>query len=251
MADRGVSDVIGFTLIFGLVMATVAVVSLGGMDTLESIRDDEQMTNAVRAYDILADNVRDIHEEGAPSRATEIRVSDALLYYGDPISINVSGVNTADTDENFTLEYQMHPIVYEQTNTDKLVFANGAVLRDNRQGGVVQEEPPFSLGSNRTLIPILQTKGGAVQSVADSTVRIRAVQTTRAVLVAKSHNPYDEVWLNVTTPRQREWLLALDEQPDTSCQVVTQTGTDVVACEIDEPDRLYVSLVKMEVDLEA
>ncbi|MEA5386913.1 hypothetical protein VB779_07480 [Haloarculaceae archaeon H-GB11] len=95
MSERAVSEVVGFALVFSMIVAMVAIVTLGGMGQLQSARDFEQANNAERAFEVLADNLADVHQRGAPSRATEIDLEHAQLFVGDPVTINVSGEDTS------------------------------------------------------------------------------------------------------------------------------------------------------------
>jgi len=63
----------GFVFAFALVTASVGVVYTTGIGGLEDARENEQVTNAVRAFDVLHDNIEDVTREDAPSRATEKR----------------------------------------------------------------------------------------------------------------------------------------------------------------------------------
>ena len=68
---RGVSEVISFVLVFSLIAATVALVYVSGIGGLESTRSSQRVTNAERAFDVLHDNIANIHRRCTPSRATE------------------------------------------------------------------------------------------------------------------------------------------------------------------------------------
>ena len=90
MDERGVSDVVGFVLVFALVTATVGVVYTTGIQGLTGSRDVERVNNAERAFDVFANNVDDVIRRGAPSRATEVKLADADLHYGAPVTVNLT-----------------------------------------------------------------------------------------------------------------------------------------------------------------
>jgi hypothetical protein len=89
MTDRAVSDVIGYVLVFSLIIATVGIVTAVGFSTIEDRQRDERINNVERAFDVFAANVEDVYRGGAPSRATEIRLSGGTLQYGEPVTITV------------------------------------------------------------------------------------------------------------------------------------------------------------------
>jgi hypothetical protein len=244
--ERAVSDVIGFVLVFALVASTVAIVSVSGLSSLEAARDAEQVDNAERAFDVLADNMADIYGEGAPSRATEISLEESRLETGDPVTVNITRVTASGTQTN---NFTSLPIVYVGRNDERVVYSNGAVLREQRQGGLVVEDPPLLLSSERVVIPVVQTRAADRRnlSVSGTTVRIRAEKALRAPLISQPEAPAQDVILNVTTPRNEIWKRYLDRQPDTTC---TTPRESTVECTVSDPDRLYVSLVRIDVDFE-
>jgi len=66
--ERGVSDVVGYVLIFSLIVATVGVVTTVGFSTLEDRQDAERVNNVERAFDVFANNMENVYRDGAPSR---------------------------------------------------------------------------------------------------------------------------------------------------------------------------------------
>lgn len=250
--QRGVSDVIGFVLVFSLVATTVAIVSLSGFTALEDVRDAEKINNAQRAFDVLADNVEDVYDGGVPSRGTEISLVDAQLGTGSTITVNVTARNTT-TSDNFTVSRTVRPIVWSDATNDgtELVYALGAVLRAQPDGGVVITEPPFRLGSDRSVVRIVETAADQPQLFGGSTVLVRATQSNDRVIAAEDPPPgFDELWLNITTPRADIWNQYLDERPGADCSVVTLPGDDKVACELGTAEGFYVTLTRISIEIE-
>ena len=114
---RGVSETIGFVLVFSLIVLTVGVVLTVGYGGLQDARDAERVNNAERAFDVLADNVEDITHRGAPSRGTEVRLAEASLGAGSPTYLNVTGVNDSGGRVFSTGNYSTDTVVYEAENT--------------------------------------------------------------------------------------------------------------------------------------
>lgn len=250
-ADRGVSEVLGFVLVFALVASTVGLVSVYGFGALEDTRDAEQVTNAERAFDVLAANMANMHEEGASSRATELSLDRAKLEVGSPVRINVSAHNASGSD--VYAERSVDPIIYRGAEGTEIVYVAGAVFRDQETGGLMIQEPPMLLGSDRTLIPVIQTRhGGNVTSASGQTVRVRGELVSNRPLAGLSaaQSPYGNVTVNVTdSPRTELWAEYFESQPDTSCPVV-DTNANRLSCEIDEPETLYVTLSRIEYEFE-
>jgi len=247
--DRAVSDLVGFILVFALVVSVVAVVSTVGLSSLQSARDAEQTDNAERAFEVLSDNVDDVVHRGAPSRATEISLSDSTLSLGDPIQVEVRDPNHSDPTFLENRTFKPRPVIYDAGDT-RLVYVMGAVFRVERGGGVVLEpwDPVFE--RERTFLPVVNTASAtdSGQSVQASTVLVRALANSRRVEVADESGQYDDVWINVTSPRRDLWQGMLESHSELSCST---TGPETVKCQLDYvPGRIYVVDYRLALDLE-
>lgn len=233
---RGLSETIGFVLVFGIVMSTVAVVYVGGFDALTSARDAQQFGNTERAFDVMDSNVEDLAVRGAPSRTTELLLSDGAIRFGDPVTFNISagGANYYTTT--------IRPVAYRADGGNGIVYVNGAVFRQYDDGAVMFDEPRFS-GGNRTLIPYVITRADSRNVSTDGTRRllIRTRVTDRAVrkFSATTAN------LTITSPRAPAWQRYLEAELGTDC-----TGTDTrVECELPGED-VYVQALVVEIELD-
>jgi hypothetical protein len=247
---RGVSDLIGFVLVFSLVAAVVAIVSLAGLASLEDARDAQQTDNAELAMEVLSDNVADITERGAPSRATEVSLSDASLTLADPIQIEVRDP-TGPPDESFltTRTFNVRPIVYDDGGTE-LVYVMGAIFRAERQGGTVVQPWSPVVSADRTMVQVVNTGSATdgVQLIESSTVLVRTNGNQRVVAAEDDTSAYDDIWINVTSPRRDLWERMLDDHPAMDCST---TGPETVECEVTvDPRDLYVVEHRIAVDFE-
>jgi len=247
--ERAVSDLIGFVLVFSLIAAIVAIVSLAGLGTLENARDAQQTDNAERAMEVLSDNMADITERGAPSRATEVSLEEASMYLGEDTLIEVRDPQQSG-DPSFltTRVFKVTPIIYEDENAE-LVYVNGAVFRVEREGGVVLQEWEPVLDEDRTIIPVINTASstGGPQLISSSTILVRANRFQRVVPVADDTGVYDNVWINVTSERSDLWKRMLESNDDLDC---TDAGPDRIECELQyTPDRIYVTDTRISVAL--
>ncbi|GGN17230.1 DUF7289 family protein [Halarchaeum nitratireducens] len=196
MTERAVSDVVGYVLIISLILTSVGVVYTTGVTTLQDTRDAERVSNAEQALAVLQSNTNDVRYRGAPSRMTEIRLSNARLGPGDRVSINVSGAGTAS---NTTVR----PVVYTSEGGAKLVYAHGAVIRVEPDGGAAMlEEPDFRFGE-RSLVPVVDTEFSDPTTVGGQTrVFVRVAANDRATRI---HDAGGSANVTLTTPRPAPW----------------------------------------------
>lgn len=245
---RGVSEVVSFILVFSLVVSTVGVVYVSGFSGLERAQNAERLSNAERAFDVLADNIEDIYLEDAPSRATEIKLSDAQIGPGETTRLTVEITNVGEPN---TYTKEIDPLVYTATGDTEIVYEAGAVFRTDGTNGIMTREPPFLFAltdsKRRAVIPVVQTRAIDETSIGGSTtVLVRTEQAVRQAMTVRpdpsedSVSEYDvTITLETTPTRASLWEPYLEEQipwADSACS----TSGDTVTCSITV-DELYVT----------
>jgi hypothetical protein len=243
---RAVSEVLSYTFIFGLIVASIAIVSVGGMVGLENVRTNEQLSNAERAFDVLHDNLRAVHSEGAPSRATEVSLGDSQMFFGDNITMTVD-----ISSGQFSTE--IRPIVFRVDGERRLVYEAGAVIRQDRGGGVVLNDPPFTFVQNsdtQVRVPIVQTTAPEQESIGSTKILVRGQSVHRDVLNSTVDGGLTLNRLEIDSPRNDAWANYFQEQD--YCTTVDITGT-TVECEIHPdfttPAQLYVTEQSIRIEL--
>lgn len=236
MRSRGVSDVLGFVLVFALVTATVGVVYTTGLAGLQDAREIERVENAERAFDVFAASVDDELRRDAPGRATEIRLADATLSYGDPVTFNVTFDNSNDSYEAST-----RPVVYA-ADGGRVVYEAGAVVRDQPNGERMVRDPPMTFG-DAAVVPVVVARAHGLASVGGSrTVLVRTTAAKRSVFASRSAGPYN-LTVDVTSPRAPAWKRYFEDEADASCSLVGDTAVCTLRA-----DRVAVPVYKLDVE---
>jgi len=204
--DRGVSEVVGFILVFSLVVGTISLVYVGGFSGLESARDAERVNNAERAFDVMANNFQQMARGDAPNRATEIKLADAQLTTSDQRLVKVNASATNDT----VVEAESVVIRYDAPGDSRIVYENGAVIRVDDGNAVMKREPDFVFSdeNGRTAVVVRQIElRGAGQGIGgtSSTVLVRAERKSTFVndsaatddveIVIHTHEDRAEAWV--------------------------------------------------------
>ncbi|GAB7013931.1 DUF7289 family protein [Halolamina salina] len=235
---RGVSDTVGFVLVFSLVLLTVGTVLTVGYGGLQDVRDAERVNNAQRAFDVLANNIEDITARGAPSRGTEIRLAEASLGRGEPTVLNVSaeGDSLAFSTGNDSLD----SIVYEAEGT-RIRYAGGAVTRIQSDGSVMLVEPNFVISERRVILPVVELVVEQRRIAGSRTVLVRSVRTNRNVELDETD--VDQLDLNFTTPATDAWAGYL-EDGGMNC---SRPADDRLSCSAEDLDSVQVIRFTIEV----
>jgi len=196
-------------LVFSLVATTTGVVYAYGFGGLQDARDATAMNNAERAMDVFADNVRDVHEQGVPNRATEIKLNGGRLAVNGSTTVTVNATTTDPVrGANFTVSDEGTPITYREGDTT-IVSAHGAVLRQDGDAAVMRSDPGWVIDDEHALIPLIVTDrtGDRVAFGGSSTVLVRGQVTGRGVAGELVAAAGDDVTVTVTvaSPRADAW----------------------------------------------
>ena len=246
--ERAVSEVLSYSLIFGLIIASIAIVTVGGVNSLQTAQTNEQLSNAERAFDVLHDNLADVYSEGAPSRATEISLGDSQLFLDENVTFRVK------LDGVPEISREIRPLVFRIDGDRQLVYEAGATIRSERDGGIVLNAPPLALdadGAGHAHLPIVRTTSADVQSMGSTTILVRGQSWNREVLQSYVTNGPDLEYVEIETPRSGAWQDYFDQRE--YCIAVTEPSTDTVRCAIgngyEDPRHLYVTEQAIEISL--
>ena len=237
---RGQSETLGFVLVFGLMVSSIGIVYVAGFSGLQDVRDAERVTNAERAFEVLADNVEDITQRGAPSRATEIKLADARLYVGDTVEVQVNV-----PDGGFNETYQVRPLVYDAGTGTTIVYEQGAVIRMDGDDGIVRHESVFLLNGSRTVLPVVAMRSAESDGIAGSTTVLVRTDHSQTVLDYRNETR-NKVWVNVTSPRADAWRAHLNKSGEVHCESVAD---DTAPCQLTT-ESLTVTIVRINLALE-
>ncbi|MFC7028486.1 hypothetical protein ACFQH8_15755 [Halomicroarcula sp. GCM10025710] len=182
-------------------MTSVAIVSVSGLGSLQDARDAEQLENAERAFDVFADNLADLHRQGAPSRATEISLAQAQLATEDNVTMSVEIEDGSAS--TFTQSWEVRPLVYSGNQDRELVYEAGAVFRTNRDSGIVVREPPLAVNDDRVLFSIIGLNSPQVQSLGGSTVLVRTDHRAADVVYTNTTGGITRFEVTVRSPGRR------------------------------------------------
>lgn len=252
LGNRAASETLGFVFAFALVVASIGVVYTAGIGGLEDAREDEQLTNAVRAFDVLADNVEDLSREDAPSRATELKLAGASLEFGDPVTITVQA-NHSDpgNDANATFAMTTRPLVYSDS-AGEVVFSAGAIFRVDDGDAVMTSDPGLVLGDRQSVVPFLiaYPRGSSASVGGSSTVLVVAFRQSSGIDGRFDTGPGgDDSRVNVTveSPRAEAWGRYFDDQGMTKIDGDASDGDVTYQF---HTDTLFVSETVVEFELQ-
>ena len=248
---RGVSEVLGYILIFSLVLASITIVSTVGLGQIQEVRDVEQMNNAEAAFDLLATNFEDLTRRGAPSRSTEMQLATGQLEITDSIDVRFEGITESGTTA-FNESYDVRPLLYRGTANDRaVVYSSGAIFRTYAGSGTTVRSPAIVASDDRVSISLVHTRAASRESRGGGTARLRATHAQTVMLALDTEGTYDRVHMNVTSPRAHLWADTLSEYEEFTCSLDESGTVDRAACHVDDPERLQIALVQIDIAINA
>lgn len=135
----GVSEVLSFTLIFALMLGTIALLYTQAYPILEQEKNVEIDRNVERSLSILDENIDTVARGEAPSRETELKVSDSVLRVDDDgYNVTYSFYKNGNYS-NYTISPDV--MTYETATGARYYYLNGGIVHQQGESVYFVEEP--------------------------------------------------------------------------------------------------------------
>lgn len=220
-ADRGVSEVVAFVLVFGIIMGSVAVVYAFGLPAMLSYQESEQVQNAERAYTALAENFNDVlRYDGIVERSSEVTLREGSLSTPqETTTLDIDGLGDEDGWDSDTVE--LGALVYSYDDAI-IAYEGGGVFRGEADddGSVPIRQPKISCTGEQGIVSLVQIDADQpnVFSTEGREITIREDETRTASMDGTLN-----IEINESAELERGWELALDRY-----------GWDDGECDADE-----------------
>lgn len=208
--DRGVSDLLAFTLTFSIIVTGIALVSVGGLGAFDAIQESATTDVAESSMVGFAETVTDHADDGAPRRTTSMKLQ------GHGLSLQASTLNvTVDGD---TTPVATRTMVRETDTDTDLVYTSGAVYRVQREGLVVSRKPSIRCSPDSAYVAAVSLDGQTdVSSSGRVTIQTSLQNTTlvspaagrsasaSTVSVNVSQTAYPDAWHRLFDRELSNW----------------------------------------------
>jgi len=234
--NRGISDLVGYVLTFSILIASVGIVSSFGFQQLEDMRQNEQLSNAERAFRLMERNLDEIQQSQAPVRASEID-----LYQGT-ITTNTSGAFANITIEResdvdpFRKNISLNDIRYE-VREKVVAYESGSVFySDQNSNDVLEDGPEMICTDDEAVLSFVTVQGETGQEyLTGGTVGITARLNSTELIYPRNrtgpdsvgdsknvtvefHSRYDDAWEVFFDDLSDEWENAtVSSSPKFTC----------------------------------
>jgi len=250
--DRGVSDVLSFIFVFALILSTLSVTFVVGIDKLENQREQEATSNIERSLVLYNENVRDLINGKAKSRTTELRTQESTIGGGYKTSMSIDLENANEKYASNSTVF-----IYETDYDVNYVQEFGAILKvknpssDNPEV-IMLHEPKFVFTDNfnSTSFHMVETRHASNRKKFQSeAVLVRKTTDNTVVVTPHDSTVPENMAVTVQTPNYDFWETYLSSKTDVdSC--TTDSSEEKVTCELNNVEDYSISYTAITFEYE-
>ncbi|WP_067046873.1 DUF7289 family protein [Methanofollis ethanolicus] len=196
--NEGVSEAIGFILIFGLVLTGIALITLYGYPMLMQQQSNADVRNMEQTMVVLQNDMKALCFKNVPYKETALQVSGGSL-----AMVNASGTGprlNITADGMSPVEFSPGMLVYTSDGQDATIaLENGAVIRAQAGGSAMIAEPRwfFDTSSGTMVINLIALNGSPMSATGMGSVRLKLNSSS----TLGDGSPSDgKVTVNITDP---------------------------------------------------
>lgn len=158
-SDRGLSDVVAFVLTFGIIIASMALVSTAGIDQLTQLRDAEQIQTAERSMQAAAGEI-DHLEDGDSFRVLELGLGDGDVWVNEStISVNVTTDDGGGWDDARPFNVSSLEHRFTRSSRDvSVAYESGAVIRSD--SATPSSQPEWHVDEDTAIVTLVNITTG-------------------------------------------------------------------------------------------
>jgi hypothetical protein len=254
LGTRGVSDVVGYVLVFALIVGTTLPILAVGSPALEDRRDRVHATGGERAVAAFDEQMGAIERSEAQQGETLMRLGGGELAVEPTTTVTVAAVDAAGRRIQTHVTRRVGSVVYRYDGAVS-GYESGLRFRTDSVGSAPRDRPPIAtLGgpANRTVVSVVVVRSAAeAAAIARSgTVRVRTSVVDRRRLELPAVAAHTAVRLRVESPRAEAWADALDAVDGVTVDESATTPTEVVAT-LDRDDDVSVRVIVVEVAVDS
>ena len=263
--DRAVSEVVAFVLVFAIILGSVGILYSTGFQAMDDYQENEQLVNAERAMDALADNFNDvIRYSGVNQRYGELSLRDGTITTSDSgtkLNITIDGVgggepigtNGDGTFANYSDEATVDLGEFTYTSDGEIIaYEGGGLVRVGESGwSDMRKQPQITCAedSDTAVISLVAISSDA-QTVQSSSGRgvTMAVENRSSkvydeddfndddgdvtIAIEDGDTDYEDAW-NSTLSTERDWENGSNGNIERTCSDRERVVVTIVEVDIE------------------
>jgi hypothetical protein len=227
--NEGVSESIGFLLIFTLMITGIGLVTLYGYPLLikQQVSADEQIME--KNMIVLQNDIKSLAYKTVPYKETSLKIGGgALAIYNSTYAPPISKITIRDADNIFVDEFQSGDLIYTSDSAGiDISLQNGAVIKWQDGGAVMLAEPRwFYDGQTKTMVINL------VNFTSTNMMSRQGIGTVQMALGETQFNIYESpilgasVYVDYTPDSTQDYSVAWDNYFQNTLGMTREPGTE-------------------------
>lgn len=159
--EKGVSETVGFIIIFGIVITGIGLVTLYGYPVLLNQQAEANIRNMQKNMIVLQSDINSLTYKNVPYQETSLQVSGGTLMIEDP-SMDLSSFsiyNASPPPPYFVQDFRPGQLLFiSDSEPVEIGLQNGAVVKWQQGGSVMISEPRwfFDVDTGTLVITLIQ-----------------------------------------------------------------------------------------------
>ncbi len=139
-SDSAVSEVLGYTLVFGIVVLAIGLIYMAGIPALQSTKDATQFKSVEQGFMILNTDIRKVALDQSPVRTTKLGTAEGGMLASDPGACKLSLKIFESGNEQFNDTIELGRIEFA-SGVGSITCENGAVITKYASGSFMAVKP--------------------------------------------------------------------------------------------------------------
>ena len=228
--SRGISDVIGYILLFGMILVVATAATTVGFGQISTHQQQEQVSTVENGFELLDRDIEAMQRFRDPKQQTPLNIQTGSIGYAETQTTITLGQRDADGFTQQNTSITTTPIRYRTANRE-VVYEAGLVFSNDLTGGILSRQSTnVVIDAERAVVPVV------IINPSDSTTA-RSPSGELLVTSILVSNPQtiddrtvttggDPIWIEIESRQAAGWAAQLDAEGFTA---ISRSGNTVLA----------------------
>jgi len=247
--SRDVSDVLGYIMIFGIIITLTFVASTTGITEIKSQQESEQISTVERGFQILDRDFETMQTHKDSRKSTPMNIQSGSIGYGETATITIGEWDTANdefTTDNTSIDTRT--IIYKHDSTE-LVYEGGLLFNDRNGRDVLSRtDTGFVVEDSKAVVPIvsLSTSNPDFGTAPSGHIAIQSKYTSDTQSVNSRTVSGNQLKIEIVSTKPAGWEQQLSDE---GFENVERDGS-VVLADIETDGRTPSSAVLSQTNIQ-
>lgn len=249
---RGVSDVVGYTMIFGVILIVSTTAVTIGFSGVENQRQLQQIQTVENAFELFNEDVETIQSHKDPKKQTPINMQTGSIGYSNATTITIGARNNGEfTTENTSI--QTRTIQYKSQDTI-LTYDNGIVFNNKEDRKTLTHgSTDIVIGDNKAIIPVVVitpvNADTALSPSGEITIESNYVSNTQTLEARTVETTGDALWIEITSNHPAAWKTQLEKDGLTNVSASKNTTLAKLTTTDNTPTNAQLSTTTIQTQI--